>query len=114
MIPSDGRSDHLRLSPYVRNSTIYTIRIEAFIIRILLPTISNDSFRVFYLDCVAITGPIPQYFLRLSNKLIELDGIRVSLASSCIPAFIPFVVDILDRPAIIDGNYRVITLFSLW
>ena len=101
MIPSNGRSDHCHLIPSGINSTIYNISIEAVIISLILHNLSNDAFRMFDLECVAITGAILQYFLRLSNNLIKFYGGRASLASRCIPDFLPLVVYLLDRPTII-------------
>ena len=101
MVPSDGRSNHCHLSLSGRNITIYTIRIKAVMLRLLLPNLSDDVFYVFDLDWVAITGAIPQYFLRCSNNLIELDGGRESIASKYIPALLPFVVDLVDIPEMI-------------
>ena len=100
-IPSDVRSDHCNLSPSGRNRTIYTIRIEAVIILLILHNISDDDFYVFDIDWVAITGAIPQYFLRCNNNLIKFDGGRESIASKYIPALLPFVLDLVDRPAML-------------
>ena len=112
MIPSNSRRDLCHLIPYGRNSTIYTISIEAVIIRLLLPTINDDYFHVFDLDCVAITGAIPQYFPRLRNNLIEFDGGQASLALRCIPAFLPFVVDLVDRPAMLVLSHPLFNNFQ--
>ena len=91
MIPSDVRSDHRHLSPSGRKSTIYTIRAKAVIIRLLLPTLRDDAFHVFDIECVDITAATPQYFLRLSNNLIEFYGGQDYLASRCIPDFLQFL-----------------------
>ena len=105
MIPSDVRRDHRHLSPSGRKSKIYTIRVEAVFIRLLHPTLINDAFHVFDLECVDITGAIPQYFLSHSNKLIEFYGGQESLASRRIYYFFLFVVDNVDRPAILVFNH---------